>query len=170
MPAKPASRRAARPKVSPKAPTCSPVERAGLDKQVGYALRRAQLAVFNDLITCLKPFAMRPAQYAVLSVIEANPGINQQQLGDSLAIQRPNLSALLDGLERDNMVRRERMRQDARSFALKLTSQGAQRLKELHAAHLVHQRRLAKILRPAAKVRLLESLGKLAALGDAEAD
>jgi DNA-binding MarR family transcriptional regulator len=137
---------------------------------VGYALRRAQLAIFNDLITCFKPFAMRPAQYAVLSMIEANPGLNQQQLGDSLAIQRPNLSALLDGLERDNLVRRNRMRHDARSVALKLTSQGAQRLKDLHTAHLVHERRIGKILRPAAKAQLLESLAKLAALSNFEAD
>jgi len=170
MPAKSAARRAARSKVSAKASAGSPVERAGLDEQVGYLLRRAQLAIFSDLITCFKPLSIRPAQYAVLSVIEANPGINQQQLGDCLAIQRPNLSALLDELERDNLVRRDRMRHDARCFALKLTSHGAQRLKDLHAAHLVHERRIAKILRPALKAQLLESLAKLAALSNVETD
>lgn len=170
MAAKSAARRAARPKISRKTPPRSPVERAGLNEQVGYALRRAQLAIFNDLITCFKPLAIRPAQYAVLAVIQANPGINQQQLGDSLAIQRPNLSALLDELERENLVRRGRVRHDARSVALKLTSQGQQRLKDLNAAHLVHERRIGKILRPAAKAQLLESLAKLAALNACETE
>ena len=133
-------------------------------------LRRAQLAIFNDLTNCLKPFDVRPAQYAVLSVIEANPDINQEQLGDGLGIQRPNLSGLLDELERRNLVRRDRVQHDARSHALRLTADGAARMQKLHEARQEHQRRIGKILQPSTKAELLNSLAKLAELNASEID
>lgn len=170
MSAKSAVKRAVRSKVSPGHDAHSATERAGVNSQVGYMLRRAQLAIFNDLIDCFKPFAVRPAQYAVLAVIGANPGINQEQLGDGLAIQRPNLSALLDGLERERLVRRDRTARDGRCYSLRLTSEGATRLRKLHEAHLKHERRIGKVLRPAAKARLLDALAKLAALNGSETD
>jgi DNA-binding MarR family transcriptional regulator len=168
MRAKQPNARTTRRKSSSKQLSAAPVARARIDRNIGYLLRRAQLAVSNDLIECFKPFGIRPAQYAVLAVIEANPGINQEQLGDSLGIQRPNLSALLDGLEQSHFVRRERTRHDGRSYALRLTPEGAVRLGELHKAHLVHEQRIGKMLQPPARAALLDALAKLAAITPSE--
>ena len=41
---------------------------------------------------------IRPAQFSVLVVIEADPGLSQADLADTLGIERARLVRLLDGL------------------------------------------------------------------------
>ena len=48
-----------------------------LPQIVGYMLRRAQLAAFHDFMRGYAEADIRPAQYAVLTVIERNPGLRQ---------------------------------------------------------------------------------------------
>jgi hypothetical protein len=42
---------------------------------IGYVLRRAQLVVFQDFFAAFAPFDIRPAQFALLTVIARNPGL-----------------------------------------------------------------------------------------------
>ena len=44
-----------------------------LDGLLGYRLRRAQLAVFQDFITSMRDYDLRPAQFSVLAIIRAHP-------------------------------------------------------------------------------------------------
>src|SRR6267142_2756435 len=46
-----------------------------LENQLGYLLRRAQIAVFRDFFAVFNEFDIRPAEYSVLTVIECNPGL-----------------------------------------------------------------------------------------------
>jgi len=56
--------------------------RAGaLPERIGYALRRAQLAVFQDFVQTMAELDVRPAQYSVLLLIGINPGVSQTALG-----------------------------------------------------------------------------------------
>src|SRR5438477_1143086 len=48
-----------------------------LSDNLGYRIRRAQLWAFRDVSRRLASFAVGPAQFSVLSIIDANPGINQ---------------------------------------------------------------------------------------------
>jgi len=82
---------------------------------VGYMLRRAQLAVFQDFWRGYEAFDIRPAQYAVLLVIERNPGLRQSQVSAALNIKRANLVALLDSLESRGLARRVPVATDRRS-------------------------------------------------------
>ena len=70
-----------------------PVPDAGhnpLDEYVGYALRRAQIAVFEEFIREFEPLDLRPAQFSVLLVIHRDPGLNQSEVAARLGIQRAN--------------------------------------------------------------------------------
>src|SRR5215510_14788205 len=71
-----------------------------LNRHLGYFLRRLQIQVFKDFIATLKTMKLRPAQYSVLLVIEANPGKSQAVIGQSLGIERARLARLLHVLER----------------------------------------------------------------------
>src|ERR1043166_2357462 len=93
----------------------SPVDMGGLDKQIGFALRLAQVAAFNDLIGVLKESDLRPTTFSVLLLIGANPGITQQAIGEALHIQRPNLVSIVDALQQSGLVCRETLPQDHRS-------------------------------------------------------
>jgi DNA-binding MarR family transcriptional regulator len=115
----------------------------GLETQVGFLLRLAQVAVFKDLITALKPFDLRPTDFSVLLVIEATPGLKQQEVGEALRIQRPNVVTILDQLQGRGLVLRGAVPGDRRSYALTLTPEGATLLAKAKAAHARHDRKVS---------------------------
>src|SRR5581483_1006523 len=61
-----------------------------LAANVRYLLRRAQLAVFDELIQALAPLGLRPAQYGVLILLKHAPGLKQTDVAGALGIQRAN--------------------------------------------------------------------------------
>jgi len=124
-------------------PTKAAIDLAGLDGQIGFALRLAQVAVFNDLLGALKECDLRVAEFSVLLLIGANPGIRQQPIGEALRIQHPNLVTIVDALQQRGLVRRDTAPQDRRSYALSLTGPGGKLLARAKAAHRRHARKVA---------------------------
>jgi len=146
------ARRVAAPGKPAKAPPPARARRTLLDLGVlnghlGYFIRRLQLWVFQDFIRTLAPIDIGPAQYSVLAVIAANPGLSQADLADRLGIERARLVRLLDRLDQRGLTRRLNSRTDRRSHALRLTPAGQRTL------------RRAKMLASAHEVRLAERLG-----------
>src|SRR5712691_1213587 len=86
-----------------------------LDDHLGYFIRRLQVWVFQDFIRTLAPIDIRPAQYSVLIVIAANPGLSQSDLADSLGIKRARLGPVPDKLEKRGLTQRLASRTDRRS-------------------------------------------------------
>ena len=123
-------------------PSETDVDMAGLDGQIGFALRLAQVAVFNDLIGALKDCDLRLTDFCVLLLIGANPGISQQAVGEALRIQRPNLVSIVDALQQKNLVRRDTAPRDRRTYALSLTGPGNKLLTRAKGAHQRHARKV----------------------------
>ena len=139
-----------------------------LKQLLGYALRRAQVAVFDDFIRSFERQDIRPTQYGVLAAIESNPGSSQATIAEALGIKRSNFVRLIDEFERRGWVVRRAVEDDKRANALHLTAVGLSALAELHAIRAEHEARLAAAVGTPDEVRvLLEQLGRLAALGDA---
>ncbi len=119
------------------------VKLGALDSHLGYYVRRFQVWVFQDFIRTLASADIRPAQYSVLTVIGANPGLSQSDLADTLAIERARLVHVLDKLEKRGFTERHPSPNDRRSHALHLTPEGQKMLKHLkalagrHEAHLI---------------------------------
>lgn len=110
----------------------------GLDQLTGYAVRRAQIWIFQDFKRALKGLDMTPAQFSVLRIVEANPGLAQARVAEALAIEGARLVQMIDRLEARGLVVRTRSATDRRSHALHLTPSGAgllERLGELVDAH-----------------------------------
>ena len=68
-----------------------------LDGHLGYFVRRLQVWIFQDFGRALACFDIRPAQFSVLVVIEANSGLSQADLAERLGIERARLVRLLTG-------------------------------------------------------------------------
>ena len=133
-----------------------------LEQRLGYALRRAQLAVFNDFFEAFAQSEIRPAQYSVLTIIEANPGLPQGRVAEVLGIQKTNFVGIISALEDRGFVRREASKQDRRTYGLYLTAAGARLMKKLHQTAEEHERHIADRLGDAEYRRLFEPLRKLA--------
>ena len=119
-----------------------------LSERLGYALRRAQVAVFRDFFKAFEPFDLKPAQYSILTIIELNPGLKQTQVADALGIKRTNFVAMIDELEARGFIRRDEAVGDRRSYALVLTPEGERLMPKLHATSAEHERRVIAALGP----------------------
>ncbi len=137
---------------------------ANLDSQVGYMLRRAQLAVFADFVASQRGAAMRPGQFSILAVIGRNPGLSQTQVCNALGIKRANLVAAIDMLEAAGLVRRDASPTDRRSNRLHLTPAGQRSLQSVLEAQGEHELRITRLLGAAGKRALLTQLAKLSEL------
>lgn len=140
------------------------VDLGGLADFVGYALRRAQIKVFDDFIRSLESVDLRPAQFSVLLIIDRNPGLKQSQVSAVLGIQRTNFVAMVDELERRGLARREPVPNDRRSYALVLTDAGRETLGRALALQARHERRIAEALGENGRETLLRLLGTIAAM------
>lgn len=109
---------------------------------IGYVLRRAQLVVFQDFFSAFAPFDIRPAQFAVLTVIERNPGLTQSQVAAALGIKRTNFVGMLNALETRGLAERRQTARDRRSYALYLTSEGAALMRKLKPVLKAHESRM----------------------------
>src|SRR5690606_18366997 len=135
--------------------------------QIGYALRRAQLAVFADIIDALAEFDLSPAKFSVLSVIHENPGARPSEVGRALDIQKTNFVPLLDALEQRGLVARSPAAEDRRALELHLTPEGRALLLRAARAQARHEARLvARLGGEKGRAQLLELLERLTAPAD----
>jgi DNA-binding MarR family transcriptional regulator len=142
-----------------------PVDLSALVGVIGYQLRRAQLAVFDDFIRAFAEHNIRPSQYGVLTAIDRNPGSSQAAIAQSLGIKRSNFVKLVDEFERRKLVVRREVAGDRRANALHLTEAGQSLIGRLHAIHLVHEARVGALVGSARERKLfLEQLARLGAL------
>jgi len=140
----------------------NPLQIGELSELLGYALKRAQLKVFEDFLRCVASLQLTPAQFSVLVLIEQNPGRNQTEIANTLGILRPNFVAMLDGLESRDLCARIKSANDRRSHILALTDKGRSvlaRAKKLVATK--HEARLNELLGPDSRTALLEMLAKI---------
>jgi DNA-binding MarR family transcriptional regulator len=120
-----------------------------LPSQLGFLVRRVQLWVFREFTRKLARFEVTPPQYSVLTVVGANPGINQLAVASALTIERAGLGRLIERLEARNLLRRLPSTVDRRSYVLHLTPEGRKALGRMAASVYDIEKRLAEKLGPA---------------------
>jgi DNA-binding MarR family transcriptional regulator len=131
---------------------------------VGYHLRRA-LGAFNaDYARAFSGTGMRQGLFGILSVIAANPGINQGAVARALGIQRANMVALINELGGLGYVERGASAEDRRAFTLRLTDKGKATLEEACARARKHDARMLGGLSPDEREALIAMLMRIAAV------
>ncbi|MBF8747515.1 MarR family transcriptional regulator [Pseudomonas putida] len=108
-----------------------PAGESVLEDLIGYALRRAQLKLFQNFIARLSAYDLRPAQFSALAIIDQHPGLMQADLARALAIEPPQVVPMLNKLEERALAVRVRCKPDKRSYGIFLSKAGEALLKEL---------------------------------------
>lgn len=140
------SRSAVRSAPAAKPARSKPLAGGDLTHSLGYRIRRAQLWVFKDVSRRLAAFDMSPAQFSVLSVIDANPGVNQLAVAQHLSIERAGLGRLVEHLERRGLVRRTASAVNRRYYVLDLTDAGTAILNRMRPAIAEGEKNLAAMI------------------------
>lgn len=134
-----------------------------LDTLTGYHLRRALGVFTNDFARAVEGTGMRQLLFAILSVVGANPGINQGAVGRALGIQRANMVSLINQLVDSDLVDRQTASDDRRAFALTLTKAGEAMLADCLTRIEAHEERTLSGLSAAERKTLVTLLGKIEA-------
>jgi len=137
------------------------VRTAPLRELIGYALRRAQGAVYADLNDALAELELRPLQFTLLLMVEENPGASQSGVCEALGIQKANSVPTMSELERRGLIVRRKSASDARIYQLHLTAKGKRILQRAGEVQSSHEQRLIERIGLDGRDQLLRLLGKL---------
>jgi DNA-binding MarR family transcriptional regulator len=138
------------------------VDMTPLSGIVGYRLRIAQLAVFSDFIKTFASMRIRPVDYSILRLTEANPGVRQGALAEALGMKRANMVGLVHALEARGLIERGPVDGDRRSNALSLTPRGADFVAKMQEEWIRHEEGLIDRLGgEVEKERLVDLLRRL---------
>jgi DNA-binding MarR family transcriptional regulator len=146
-------------------PTPAGIRLGTLEHYIGFHLRQAQNASFRAFKGLAGDPELRPGWFAVLTLIDANPGITPAMLSRASGRDKSTLTPVLRDLTHRNLIRRMPVEGDKRSYALALTQEGHERLKALSAHAAEHDRKLDAIA-GADKPLLLDLLRRIALLND----
>jgi DNA-binding MarR family transcriptional regulator len=122
------------------------VDYGPLDGLLGYALRRAQNALYLDFYRATAEWDVSPQRYAALVLIARNPGLRQGLLAQAMGLHRSGALRLTDWLTAQGWAERRDAPDDARAWGLYLTPAGRRRLAKLDAAVAEHDRQLLAAL------------------------
>jgi len=117
-----------------------------LGDAIGFHLRLAQDASFRAFASQAGMRELKPGRFAAMTVIHANPGVTQAELGRAIARDKSSVTPVIQELERRGLVQRLRSPSDRRSITLTLTATGEETLRRLAAPAAEHDRKLDEII------------------------
>ena len=97
-----------------------------IDTMPGHLVRRMQqasVAIFDNAIR-LAGLDLTPVQFAALTMVAANPGLDQAGLAQGIAYDRVTIGGVVDRLETKGLLRREIAENDRRARRLYLQPLG----------------------------------------------
>jgi MarR family transcriptional regulator, lower aerobic nicotinate degradation pathway regulator len=139
-------------------PASTPASLSRLYARPGFLLRRAHqisAAVFED--EC-RELALTPAQFGVLTVIKAHPGLGQSSLARALGFDKVTVLRVLRGLEARGLVARSPAAENKRNVSVALTAEGAALLARAQRPAEKAYKRLLAPLDKAQQAELVELL------------
>jgi DNA-binding MarR family transcriptional regulator len=136
-------------------PFSSPAEEAFLN------LQRTSAALTREFEALLKPLGLTSTQYNVLRILRgAGPeGLLCRQVGERMITSDPDITRLLDRMEKRGLISRSRDSRDRRAIDTRITGAGLSLLKDLDGAVAdFHRKRLAHLNKESIQslIRLLE--------------
>ena len=127
----------------------------------GFLLRRAHqisAAVFED--EC-RSVGLTPAQFGVLTVLRASPGLDQSSLARALGFDKVTVLRVLRGLETRGLVQRSPAPESRRNLAVVLSPDGEKLLKQAQKPAEQAYERLMSPLSPEQQMQLVALLQQL---------
>ncbi len=95
---------------------------------LGFIIYRTALALKGALQRCFKEngYEITAEQWAILRQLWEEDGLSQREIADRAAKDKPNITRMLDALEKKLLVFRQPDPQDRRKYCIYLTKDGRQ--------------------------------------------
>ena len=135
---------------------------ASVAKRLGYVLKRAQHALRISMDNALRPLGLTTPQYAVLSAVEAEPGLSNARLARAAFVTPQSMQGILANLERDGLLARHPDPDHGRVLKSELTPSGRKILADAHKAVQRVENRMIAVFGPKAADKVAEQLSRCA--------
>jgi MarR family 2-MHQ and catechol resistance regulon transcriptional repressor len=109
-------------------------------------LNRAMETLGSELQRHLASYEITPPQLAVLEALLHLGPMSQGELGRKLLRSNPNMTAVLDNLERNGWIQRTRSAEDRRVVVVSLSREGQRVIEKVFPAHASHIAALMGVL------------------------
>ena len=92
---------------------------------LGYAVARASIPTDQVFYASIgAPMQLRRVEFTILCLVDANLEVTAKRLSNALSLSAPNMSVVLDRLEKRGLIRRAQSGTDKRAQFLHLTPAG----------------------------------------------
>ncbi len=91
---------------------------------IGFNLFIVNVGLKSGLARALRPFDITPEQFAILSLLQEKDGVQQREIADLLLKDRPNITRILERIQKKKLIRRETDSNDRRAVRVYLTDSG----------------------------------------------
>jgi DNA-binding MarR family transcriptional regulator len=131
-----------------------------------YLIRRLQMICTAMVAEEFEDEDMPVSQWAVLTIIENHPEIDQSRLAEIVSIDKTNTGRLVDQLEAKGLVERRPNDSDRRVWMLRCTPLGRKVRKGLRPRALATQERLLSCLEPAQRELFIDLMSHVVAANE----
>src|SRR5512139_528430 len=99
-----------------------------LQDSLGLMIYRTALALKSALQRCFKEngFEITPEQWAIIRHLWEEEGLSQREIGEKAGKDKPNITRMLDALQKKRLIYRQPDPRDRRKFCVYLTKEGKQ--------------------------------------------
>ena len=137
-----------------------------LTDRPGFLVRRLHqihLALFAE--EC-QPFGVTPVQYSIMSVLRAQPDLDQASLAHEVGVDRTTLANVVARLEGRELLKRTQGEADRRLKHVRLTPRGHRMVVRMQGAAQRAHDRTVEALAPRQRAAFLAALRKLVDAGN----
>ncbi len=131
-----------------------------LETHLGFHLKRTGSLSNSIYMRDTKDCGVISSQFGALEIIQENPGISQQQVGNLLGLDKSSISPAIVRLAKEGYIRRE-PGSYKRSYCLSITPEGELLLKELREHARDHEKYVTEVLTDAERTILISLLQRL---------
>lgn len=139
------------------------LDHAKLINLLGYQLAQATIPTNRIFKTHIEAeFELNKLEFTILMLAAANEAVTPKRLSSAMNIPAPNLTLILDRLEKRELLRRTRSEEDRRVQHVQLTRKGVALIKRLDGVVAKMEDALLAHLSAAERAMLFELLRKVA--------
>ena len=132
---------------------------APLEDQLFVAVLKAADSLSQEAEQLIKSGGLTGAQYNVLRILRGSEpeGLPCSGIGERMISRDPDMTRLLDRMEKRELITRERQKADRRVVKTRITAEGLKLLKKLdQPVHDLHKKQFRRL--PGARLKLLAEL------------
>lgn len=132
-----------------------------LNLKVLIALSRGNNFITKKSTQIFKENGLTDMQFAVLEVLYHKGDLKIGEIIESILSTGGNMTVVINNLEKNNYVVREKDSEDNRAYIIKITDKGKQKIKEIFPLHLKEIKRGFSNLEDTEKNQLINILKKM---------